>query len=206
MLQVQNISFTYDGRKIFENYSNSFSGNKIYCIVGPSGCGKTTLLRLISGLLKPNKGGVFYKNQKIVKPIKNIFMMHQGYTNFPWKSCLENVLFPIKLHTKVNEQYMRQAINLLNEVGLGNCIEKYPYELSGGMKQRLALARTLMIKPEVILMDEPLSALDPVTRVKMQNLILKLQKETQNTILMITHDNEEAERMGDIIIRLEGCA
>lgn len=206
MIKVQNICFSYEGNKIFSNYSSSFDENNIYCIVGSSGCGKTTLLRIISGLLKPDKGTVLYNDLKIVKPIKDIFMMHQGYTNFPWKSCLENVLFPIKLHGKVTEDQKELAIELLAEVGLENYINKYPYELSGGMKQRLALARTLMIRPKVILMDEPLSALDPSTRVKMQNLILRLHDETQNTILMITHDHEEAKRMGDSIIALEGCA
>lgn len=206
MIKVQNLSFSYDGKKIFENYNNSFGENSINCIIGSSGCGKTTLLRMISGLLKPDKGMVLYNDLKIVKPIKDIFMMHQGYTNFPWKSCLENVLFPIKLHEKVTEEHKDLAIELLGEVGLESYIYKFPYELSGGMKQRLALARTLMIKPKVILMDEPLSALDPATRVKMQDLILRLHAETQNTILMITHDHEEAKRMGDYIVKMDGCA
>lgn len=206
VIKVQNLCFSYDGKKIFENYTNSFGENSINCIIGSSGCGKTTLLRIISGLLKPDKGTVLYNDMKIVKPIKDIFMMHQGYTNFPWKSCLENVLFPIKLQGKVTKEQKDLAIELLGDVGLKSYIDKFPYELSGGMKQRLALARTLMIKPKVILMDEPLSALDPATRVKMQDLILRLHNETQNTILMITHDHEEANRMGDYIVKMEGCA
>lgn len=202
MIELKDVSLKYEDKVIFNNYSFTFESNKVYCIIGKSGCGKTSLLRIISGLEKPKKGTVMYGNKRITRPIKNIFMMHQSYTNFPWKSCLDNVLFPIKLHGKVTGEHREQAVNLLEEVGLGEYLDKYPYELSGGMKQRLALARTLMIKPEVILMDEPLSALDPVTRVGMQNMILRLHRETQNTIIMVTHDHEEAKRMADVIIRL----
>ncbi len=203
MIEVKNISKSFDKKIILKNYSYSFEDNKIYCLIGESGCGKTTLLRIISGLDRPDKGEVFYNNTPIKKPSKNIFMMNQSYTNFPWKTCLENVLFPIKLQGQVREEHKKQAIDLLTEVGLEESINHYPYELSGGMKQRLALARTLMIKPEVILMDEPLSALDPSTREKMQDMIIKLHKETQNTIIMITHDHDEAEKMGDIVLKFE---
>lgn len=203
MIELKNIAIKFENKIIFKNFSYTFEDNTIYCLTGASGCGKTTLLRIISGLLKPNRGIVAYNGLKIKKPVKNIFMMNQGYTNFPWKNCLNNVLFPTKLTTKITEEHKQQAINLLKEVGLGEYIENYPYELSGGMKQRLALARTLMIKPEVILMDEPLGALDPEMREKMQNLILKLHEETKNTIIMITHDPEEAEKMSNTIIKIE---
>ncbi|MDP4181359.1 MAG: ABC transporter ATP-binding protein [Bacillota bacterium] len=236
IIQLNDISIKFDNKTIFTNYNNTFEGGKIYCITGPSGCGKTTLLRMISGLQKPDRGTVTYNNLKVLKPLRNIFMMHQSYTNFPWKNCLENVLFPVKYHApkihssdnEISESPTRsrsrikmffkktflkessnnnitddnrdKAINLLEEVGLGDAIERFPNELSGGMNQRLALARTLMMMPEVILMDEPLSALDPQTRNKMQDLILKLHKETGNTIIMVTHDLNEAQKMGDVNI------
>lgn len=202
MISVNSISIKFDKKVIFNNYSRVFEDNKIYCILGKSGCGKTTLLRIIAGLLEPDSGSVTYNDKKIEKQMPEIFMMHQHYANFPWKTCLENVLFPIALKQKVTEEHRKQAIEMLMQVGLGECVKMYPYELSGGMKQRLSLARVLMTRPPVILMDEPMSALDDKTRERMQNFILNLHRETQNTIIMITHDVDEARKMGDVLISL----
>lgn len=203
MIEVKNISVSYDGKtNIINDFSYNFRDSSITAIVGKSGCGKSTLLRTIAGLLKPTNGEVQYGGKKITKPNEDIFMMHQSYTNFPWKNCIENVLFPIKLKRKVTNEDHKEALELLVKVGLGEHIEKFPDELSGGMKQRLALARVLMSRPKVILMDEPLSALDDKTRVEMQNLIMQLQKETKNTIIMITHHKGDADKMADQIIQL----
>lgn len=202
MIKVENLSVSFGSNEVLKNINLEFKKDKIYCILGRSGCGKTTLLRSVAGLLKPTSGNVIYKDKRITKPNKNIFMMHQNYANFPWKNCIENVLFPIKLQRKVTQKDYAEASNLLASVGLGEHIEKYPDELSGGMKQRLSLARVLMSRPEVILMDEPLSALDDRTRVEMQNLIMNLQKETKSTIIMITHNKSDATKMADYIINL----
>jgi NitT/TauT family transport system ATP-binding protein len=202
LIKVNNVSKKFDKKIILNNYSRVFEDNKIYSIIGRSGCGKTTLLRIIAGLIEPDTGSVTYNDGKIDKKMPEIFMMHQHYTNFPWKTCLENVLFPIELKSKVTKEHEMQAVELLKQVGLGENINMYPYELSGGMKQRLSLARILMTKPPVILMDEPMSALDDKTRVKMQDYILELHAETKNTIIMVTHDVDEARKMGDEIINL----
>lgn len=202
MINVNSVTVKFGEKTVLNEFSASFEENKIYCILGRSGCGKSTLLRTIAGLLKPTDGEVQYGGKKITKPNDDIFMMHQSYTNFPWKNCLENVLFPIKLKRKVTNEDQKEALELLVKVGLGEHVDKYPDELSGGMKQRLALARVLMSRPKVILMDEPLSALDDKTRVEMQNLIMGLQKETKNTIIMITHHKGDADKMADQIIQL----
>lgn len=202
MIQFTNITVSYGKKTIINNLSGSFEENKVYCILGRSGCGKSTLLKTISGLLKPSSGLVLYQNKPVTKPIKDIFMMHQAYTNFPWKNCLDNVLFPIKLNRKVTKEDIAEAQEMLKKVGLENHSTKYPDELSGGMKQRLALARILVSKPKVILMDEPLSALDDNTRNEMQNLILDMHKATKNTIIMVTHNINDAQKMGDQIINL----
>lgn len=202
MIKVNNLSVSFGDNKVLNNMNLDFKENKIYCVLGRSGCGKSTLLRTIAGLLKPSEGDVSYKNKEIIKPNGNIFMMHQRYTNFPWKNCMDNVLFPIALKRKPTKKDHIEAIELLVKVGLGEHIEKYPEQLSGGMNQRLSLARVLMSKPEVILMDEPLSALDDKTRVEMQDLIMGLQKETKNTIIMITHSKSDADKMADHIIQL----
>lgn len=200
MIKVENLTVKYGERVILNNYSYQFEDNKVYCIMGKSGCGKTTLLRAIAGLLKPYRGTVYYNNQKINRQNREIFMMHQHYTNFPWKTCLQNVLFPIELREKIKPEHTETALALLETVGLGGHAAKYPYELSGGMKQRLSLARVLISRPKLLLMDEPLSALDSTTRTRMQDLILAFHREMGNTLIMVTHDPAEADKMKDVII------
>ena len=202
MIELKGINHGFKDKEILSNFNHTFNDGTITAITGPSGCGKSTLLRIISGLLIPDKGVVYYKGNKVLKPNAEIFMMHQNYANFPWKNCLQNVLFPISLKRKITEDDMNSARDMLFKVGLHNSEDKLPDELSGGMKQRLSLARILMTKPPVILMDEPLSALDEKTRENMQELIMNMQKKSNNTILMITHSKEEAIKMGDSILSL----
>lgn len=203
MIVLNDLCTGYDKKRpLLENFNYCFD-NKIYGILGASGCGKTTLLRTIAGLTKPLSGSVFINDKKIVSPIgSGVFMMHQNYTSFDWLTCIDNVLIPKKLAGNVTAEDKEDAIVMLKRVGLGDYIHSYPKQLSGGMRQRLALARTIFINPRIILMDEPLSALDSQTRAEMQNLILKLHKDTGNTIIMITHSKEEADNMCDKIIKL----
>ena len=176
---------------------------KIYGILGESGCGKTTLLRTIAGLTKPLQGEVIINDVKDNRPNKNgIYMLHQNYTSFDWMTCLDNVLIAKKVKGKVTETDKENALKMLELVKLNEHVHKYPRQLSGGMRQRLALARTLFMQPQIILMDEPLSALDSVTRSEMQKLIIKMHECTNNTIIMVTHSTEEAEKMCDEIIKL----
>lgn len=203
MIVLNNLSTGYSKKNPLMTGLNYKFENKIYGILGKSGCGKTTLLRTIAGLTKPVSGEVLIDGKKVEKASKNnVYMMHQNYTSFDWMDTLSNILIAkeVKCHNITTEDE-EQAMQMLQKVGLAEHHDKYPKQLSGGMRQRLALARTLFMKPEIILMDEPLSALDGDTRTQMQKLILDLHKETKNTIIMITHSEEEAKIMCDEIIR-----
>ncbi len=201
MIKLIDVTTGYSRDKpLLEHFSYEFE-NKIYGILGESGVGKTTLLRTIAGLMNPLSGEVIINNSKIIKASENnIYMLHQNYTSFDWMTCINNILITKKIKGKVNEEDINRAIEMLYKVGLAGYEKKYPKELSGGQRQRLALARTLYMNPEVILMDEPLSALDEKTRFEMQNLIMELHQKTRNTILMVTHSTNEANRMCDKII------
>lgn len=205
MIEVKNLTTGYSRDKpLRENFTYTFEDNKIYGILGESGCGKSTLLKTIAGLIYPLEGEVFINGEILKRADKNdIYMMHQNYTSFDWLTCLDNILITEKVkHNKITDETRRKALSWLDYVGLKDYANKYPTQLSGGMRQRLALARTLYMKPSIILMDEPLSALDEKTRTDMQNLILNIHKQTHNTIIMITHSKEEAEKMCDTIIKL----
>lgn len=187
---------------LLEGFNYQFD-KKIYGILGESGCGKTTLLRTIAGLTKPLQGEVVINGVRGNRPNKNgIYMLHQNYTSFDWMTCLDNVLIAKKVKGRVTEKDKENALKMLELVKLDEHVHKYPRQLSGGMRQRLALARTLFMQPQIILMDEPLSALDSVTRAEMQKLIIRMHKGTNNTIIMVTHSTDEAEKMCDEIIKL----
>lgn len=203
MIVVNNLCTGYArASPLLKNFSYQFD-NKVYGILGESGCGKTTLLRTIAGLTKPLSGEVLIDGIKVGKANKNdVYMLHQNYTSFDWLTCLDNVLIAKKIQGKVTEEDICNAKQMLEVVKLDEHIEKYPRQLSGGMRQRLALARTLFVNPKIILMDEPLSALDDRIRNEMQNLILDVHRRTNNTILMVTHSIEEAKKMCDDIIKI----
>lgn len=203
MIVLNNLSIGYSkNTPLLKDFNYQFT-NKIYGVLGKSGCGKTTLLRTIAGLTKPLSGEVLIDDVKVNKPNgKGVYMLHQNYTSFDWMTCIDNVLIAKKIQSTVTKEDIENAVKMLEVVKLGEHKNKYPRQLSGGMRQRLALARTLFMKPKIILMDEPLSALDNNTRTDMQDLILKIHKETKNTIIMITHSQYEADKMCDTIIKL----
>lgn len=201
MIVLDNITTGYNAnRPLLENYSKTFD-NKVYGILGESGCGKTTLLRTIAGLTKPINGNILIDGQKVNGVQNDVYMLHQNYTSFDWMDCMRNVLIAKEIKGKVEDNDIVLAKKMICEVGLSEYISKYPRQLSGGQRQRLALARTLFMKPKILLMDEPLSALDPETRTNMQDLILKMHKEINNTIVIVTHSPEEARKMCDEIIK-----
>lgn len=203
MIEVKNLYTGYSRDKpLLKGFNYTFD-TKVYGILGQSGCGKTTLLRTIAGLVKPLSGEVVINGEVVTKASKNnVYMMHQNYTSFDWLRCLDNVLIAKKVKGRVNGEDINRAKQILSLVGLEGNEDKFPKQLSGGMRQRLALARTLFMSPEIILMDEPLSALDVNTREIMQDLIIQKHKETNNTIIMVTHSKEEAKKMCDVIIEL----
>jgi NitT/TauT family transport system ATP-binding protein len=172
------------------------------CVLGPSGCGKSTILRLIAGLppqYPATKGEVLMFGQPITGPGSDRGMVFQDYTSFDHRTVLENITFGLECEGVSRRQRYEVGRHWLEQVGLNveEDQDKYPHELSGGMRQRVAIARTLILRPRIILMDEPFGALDPQTRMNMQDLLVKLWREVQATVFFVTHSIEEAVFLGD---------
>jgi NitT/TauT family transport system ATP-binding protein len=168
-------------------------------LLGPSGCGKSTLLRMIAGLDKPTSGQVLVNGEIVTHPGKDRGMVFQKYTSFPWLTVADNIAYGMKINGVPEAQRKETVDRLLRSVGLSEFANVYPETLSGGMQQRVAIARTLALRPSVILMDEPFGALDAQTRSDMQQLLLQIWDETACTILFVTHDVEEAVYLADRI-------
>jgi NitT/TauT family transport system ATP-binding protein len=168
-------------------------------LLGPSGCGKSTLLRLIAGLDQPDSGAIVVNDQPVSCPGKDRGMVFQKYTSFPWLSVADNIGYGLKINGVPSDKRKETVAQLVEAVGLRGFEHSYPDTLSGGMQQRVAIARTLALRPSVILMDEPFGALDAQTRSEMQQLLLRVWDETASTILFVTHDVEEAIYLADRI-------
>jgi len=168
-------------------------------LLGPSGCGKSTLLRLIAGLDRADAGEVLVNEQPVHGPGKDRGMVFQKYTSFPWLTVTGNIAYGLKINGAPEEKCRETVAQLIQQIGLSGFENSYPETLSGGMQQRVAIARTLALRPAVILMDEPFGALDAQTRSEMQQLLLKVWDETASTILFVTHDVEEAIYLADRI-------
>jgi NitT/TauT family transport system ATP-binding protein len=168
-------------------------------LLGPSGCGKSTLLRLIAGLDRADTGEVQVNEQPVHGPGKDRGMVFQKYTSFPWLTVAGNIAYGLKINGVPEQQRKETVAQLVQAVGLSGFENAYPETLSGGMQQRVAIARTLALRPAVILMDEPFGALDAQTRGEMQQLLLKVWDESASTILFVTHDVEEAVYLADRI-------
>ena len=198
---LENVSFAYSEDVIFRSVNFKVKGGQWTCLIGPSGCGKSTLLRLISGTLREGFSG---------KIRFSIGDSHYGLTAWmaqkdlllPWLNVLDNVCLGARLRGEISQEKRKKAISLLKDAGLGAYLSSLPLELSGGMRQRVALLRTLMEERSVILMDEPFSALDALTRLKLQDLAASLVKGA--TVLMVTHDPLEALRLGHRVYVMTG--
>ena len=167
--------------------------------LGPSGCGKSTILNIVAGLLTPTTGQALLRGKPIEGPGPERGMVFQSYSSYPWLTVLENVAFGLKLRGVARAQREQEARAWIKRVGLEGSEKKYPRQLSGGMRQRVAIARTLAVKPQIVLMDEPFGALDVQTRLGMQNLINELWEQIEGTILFVTHDIAEAVYLADRI-------
>jgi len=172
------------------------------CILGPSGCGKTTLLRLIAGLDTAQSGSVVLDGEEMKGPSPKIGFVFQEYSLFPWRTVIDNIAFGLEMRGMAREERYRIAENYLNLVNLSTFKTSYPAELSGGMRQRVAVARALALDPVLLLMDEPFGALDAQTRNKLQTELLGIWEKTQKTIVFITHSVDEAVYLADRIIVL----
>lgn len=201
ILEIKNIKKYYHDLKgeilAIDDISLSINENEFISIIGTSGCGKSTLLSILAGLISKSAGEIKY-NKKDFK----IGYMLQKDSLFPWRTVLDNCLIGLEINNSLTEEKKKKVINMLKKYGLGDFVYKYPDSLSGGMRQRLALIRTLAIDPDILLLDEPLSALDYQTRLALSNDLYRIIKEEKKTAIMVTHDLAEAISMSDRIVVL----
>ena len=204
-LDIKSVSMRFDlpnGSSVqaLKDVSLNLQAGELLSVLGPSGCGKTTLLNILAGFLAPTEGAVELNGHVVTGPDAERGMVFQRGALFEWMNVRDNVEFGPRMKGMARAEREKISDHLLEIVGLQDFKEKAVYELSGGMQQRVALARCLANEPDVILMDEPLGALDALTREKMQSLVLKLWKETGKTIILITHSVEEALLLGERLL------
>ena len=206
ILEVQGLSKSYrqaggETTVAIGNISCQVEAGEFVSFVGPSGCGKTTLLMSIAGLLPPTSGRVLVKGREVAGPPADLVLLFQEYNKslFAWRSVLGNVRFGLEARGDHSAGAAKKAGDLIELVGLKGFENHYPWELSGGMQQRVAIARALAYEPEVLLMDEPFGSLDALTRLELEDTLLRLWQELRTTILFITHDIEEAIYLSDRI-------
>lgn len=199
-VQVTNVSKSYGNKAkaVLKNVDFAIDKDEFICIIGQSGCGKSTLIRLICGLDKADKGTININGEKIVKPSIKHSIVFQEPRLLPWLNVAENLEFALKKHTIEEKQQL--VDKYLKLIGLVEAKKLYPHQLSGGMAQRIAIARALVNKPDIVLLDEPFGALDALTRLKMQKEITNLCKVNKTTMLMVTHDIEEAINLADRVL------
>ena len=181
----------------FRNVELNVRSNEVLCIVGPSGCGKTTLLRCIGGLLTPSSGEVLIDGEPIRAPREGVAIVFQHFGLLPWKTVVDNVAFGLRIARLPRQQVAEKVEHYIHLVGLAGFENHYPYQLSGGMQQRVGLARALAIDPEILLMDEPFASVDAQTREVLQEELLQLHDRERKTMIFITHSIDEAIILGD---------
>ena len=219
MIEVRNLTFAYGDRTLlFDGFSWHIGRGEAWSIIGPSGCGKTTLLYLLSGLLRPLIGEILIDGTPILRPRPRTGLILQDHGLLPWATVRENARLGFRIrqfygpdgtHAPIGRSSDRNEIEKhveywLHRLGLGGLGEKYPAQLSGGQRQRTAIARSLVLDPDLLLMDEPFSALDASIREDLQHLVRQFHKESRMTIIHVTHDIEEAIVLGDQILVLSG--
>jgi NitT/TauT family transport system ATP-binding protein len=185
-----------------ENIDLTVDESEFVCIIGPSGCGKSTLLRVVAGLIKPTEGQVLWKGQPVTGPSARIGMVFQQGNLLPWRSVRENISLPFDVQNSKTAEAENLTTDLIQRVGLIGFEDELPHNLSGGMVQRTAIARVLAQNPELLLLDEPFGQLDAITRESMGNILLQLWEQDKRTVLMVTHDVEEAALLADRIVVL----
>ena len=192
VLEIKNISFSYEkDKRLIENLSFSVSKSEFVSIVGSSGCGKSTIIKLISGINRKETGEIIGKKTAYM-PQKDLLL--------PWRTVLENIILPIELNKKDLNEGRKKACNYLEKLNLIDYKNKYPYELSGGMKQRVSFIRTLLTEADILLLDEPFSALDAITKENLQKWLLDVLKNFDKSVIFITHDINEALFLSDRIL------
>jgi len=225
-LEIKEVSHWFGTNKVLNKINLQIAHGQIVAVVGPSGCGKSTLLRAIFGTHPPKAGQILADNEPITKPCRSVGIVYQHYTLYDFLTAKENVAFGLKLDQtnlphrlfqfpkwrELQNQHFAQSIEFLNRVGLSHAVDKYPHEMSGGMCQRVAIAQAMIMKPKILLLDEPFGALDESTRTELQLLLLRFYQENleakragqtaPHTILIVTHELNEALYVSDRVIGL----
>ena len=205
LLSLRNAGLRIGGHQILSGIDLDIRRGEFVCVVGPSGCGKTTLLRLLSGLRPPTEGAVCYDGKPVLAPRREIALVFQDYGKalLPWRTAEGNVSLALETTNYPRADRPARIAELLSLVGLGAHARRFPGEMSGGMQQRLQIARALALDPSVLLLDEPFGALDAMTRQGLQDEMLDLVRKSGATAFFVTHDLEEAIYLGDRVIGLE---
>jgi len=199
-IQLEKVSVGYDGSPVLDEFSLNIKRGDRISIIGPSGCGKTTLLYTLAGILSPYSGQAQIMGQTIEAKRKNTSLILQSYGLFPWKSVWDNIILPFKISGELDQTAVKKGQTLLKSIGLEGMENKYPSQLSGGQKQRVAIARAWIKRPDLLLMDEPFSALDAMTREQLQETLLSLEGVKEMTTVLVTHSIEEAVFMSSKIL------
>jgi nitrate ABC transporter ATP-binding subunit len=208
-LTIENVSKSYptqDGEPylVLKDVNLTVQEGEFICVIGHSGCGKSTLLNMVAGFNQPTEGEIRLQQNRITKPGPDRMVVFQNYSLLPWKTAFENIYLGINSVWRKKPKAEKEAIarDHLNMVGLGEAADKKPKALSGGMKQRVSIARALALRPQVLILDEPFGALDPITREELQDELLKIWTEHRTTVLMITHDIDEALLLADRVVMM----
>jgi NitT/TauT family transport system ATP-binding protein len=209
LIGIDDVSVTYGeagGELALQGFSVKVDVGEFVAVVGPSGCGKSTLLKLVSGLRPPSVGGVIVADKEVAGPLKFVGMAFQNPALLPWRKCLDNVMLPLEIVEPFRSRKRRdielhraRAIALLRAVGLEDTADRYPWQLSGGMQQRVALCRAIVHEPRLLLLDETFSALDAFTREELWDVLQSLWLERQFTAVLVTHDLTEAVYLADTV-------
>lgn len=197
LIQFQHVSQFFATRgnapaQALDAVSLNLEAGEFVCLIGPSGCGKTTLLHLLAGFLEPTDGKVLFHGSRVERPGPERGVVFQEYALFPWMTARQNVEFGLRAQATPSAERHHRAVLALERVGLADAADRYPHELSGGMRQRIAVARSLVVEPKVLLMDEPFAAVDAMTRAALQKDLLRLWQETGVSVLFVTHNIDEA--------------
>jgi len=202
LIAVDNVSLSYGGHQHHQalaNISMDVKSGESMALIGPSGCGKSSLLFLIAGLVFPQRGKILVADENVAGPRQDVALIIQNYGLFPWKTVWDNVILGLKLRKLDHAKQKQKVSQLLNVLGLADYQDKYPNQLSGGQQQRVAVARALALEPMLLLMDEPFSALDALTRESLQEMVLDIWLENKMTLVFVTHSIEEAVFLGQKI-------
>ncbi len=201
-IRFDRVTQRYDGLPLFTDLDLEIPSGRFFTLLGPSGCGKTTLLRMLAGFVVPDAGRVWFGERDVTAlPVhkRGVGMVFQDYALFPDRSSLANVMYGLQARGVAANEAKARAMAMLERVGLGAFADRSPAKLSGGQRQRVAMARALVINPELLLLDEPLAALDVKLRVELRAMVRELQLESKVTTVFVTHDQEEALAMSDVV-------